>query len=125
MYSKQTEYKIASTHDEYADCHGIMDKDEELGYPTVMAIRNGEVIGMISTRWGEQNLIASPLIANSVFTCMGLSELYDNTLINMGVTHYLFSVEKDNKRMIKVIERFFKIKPYTETDNLLWYVRRL
>jgi hypothetical protein len=125
MYSKSTEYKIASTYDDYVQCHSLMDKDEELSYPTVMAMRDGKPIGMISTAQGEENLFATPLIANSVFTCMGLYELYEQVLSNLGVTHYLFSIEKGNKKMINVIERFFQIKPYTETDGLLWYVRRL
>jgi hypothetical protein len=125
MYPKNTEYKIASTYDEYVDCHKLLKEDEELSYPTVMAVRDGKTIGMMSTAKGDENLFATPLIAKSVFVCIGLYELYEQTLKNLGVTHYLFNIEKDNTKMINVIERFFEIKPYIEIDNLLWYVRRL
>ncbi len=120
-----TEYKIASTYDEYVDCHNLMCKDEELSYPTVMAVRNGKAIGMISTARGKENLFATPMIAKSIFVCIGLYELYEQTLSNIGVTHYLFSIEKENTKMINTVERLFDIKPFYEEDKLLFYVRRI
>ncbi len=102
-----------------------MEKDAELSYPTVMAVRDGKAIGMIGSSRGEKNLFATPMIANSIFTCIGLYELYDQTLSNLGVEHYLFNIEKENTKMINTVERLFKITPFIETDGLLWYVRRL
>ena len=120
-----TQYKIATTYNEYKDCHSLLEEDEELFYPTVMAIRDGKVIGMISTANGEKSLFAKSMVANSIFTSIGLYELYDKTLSNLGVEHYLFSVSSDNDKMINAVEKLFKVKPYTEIDGQLWYVRRL
>ena len=120
-----TEYKIALTPKEWKDCHSLMDNDDELSYPTVMAVRDGKAIGMISTASGEKSLFASYVIANSIFTCIGLYELYDKTMKAMNVNHYLFNIEKVNTKMINTIERLFGIKPFGETDKVLFYVRRI
>lgn len=125
MYSKNTEYKIATTPAEYIDCHGLMEEDEELFYPTVMAVRDGKAIGMISTDNGEDNLFATHIIANSIFTCIGLYELYEQTLSNLGIEHYLFSVEKENTKLINIIKKLFGIDSFMETDELLFYARRI
>lgn len=121
----KTEYKIASTHKEWKECHSLMDNDDELAYPTVMAVRDGKTIGMISTASGEQNLFASYIIANSMFTCIGLYEQYDEAMKNMGIDHYLFNIEKENTKMINAIEKLFNIKPFGESDKMLFYVRRI
>ena len=125
MYPKTTQYKIAQTHEDYRNCHALMEEDNELEYPTVMAERDGKAVGLIGTSRGEENLIASPMIANSIFTCIRLYEFYDETLGNLGIDHYLFNIEKGNTQMTKTVEKLFEIKPFTQTDDLLWYVRRL
>ncbi|MEE9302866.1 MAG: hypothetical protein V3U84_03680 [Thiotrichaceae bacterium] len=125
MISKTTEYKIATTYDEYVGCHDLMKKDEELSYPTVMAVRDGKAIGMIGTARGKENLFATPIIANSIFTCIGLYELYERTLSNLGTKHYLFSVERKNIKLINAVERLFEIKPFMKTDEQLFYARRI
>ena len=120
-----TEYKIASTYKEWKDCHGLLENDDELAYPTVMAVRDGKAIGMISTASGDENLFASHIIANSIFTCIKLYELYDRTMKGMGVDHYLFNIDKENKKMINAIEKLFGIKPFSESDEMLFYARRI
>lgn len=102
-----------------------MNNNDDIIYPTIIAIRNGNVIGMISTSKGEHNLIAAPMIANSIFVCIGLYELYEKTLENIGVKHYLFSIDTENLKMINTVKKLFNIEPFTITDDLAWYVRRL
>lgn len=121
----QTEYKIATTYDEYSDCHGLLEEDDELSYPTVMAVRDGKPIGMISTDNGKENVFATHIMANSIYTCIGLYELYEQVLSNLGIEHYLFYIEKDNKKMINIIEKLFEIKSFMDTDKLLFYARRI
>ncbi len=125
MVSKITQYKVASTQEDYRNCHTLIEEDIELEYPTVMAVRNGKAIGMIATTKGKENMIASPMVANSIFTGIKLYTLYDETMMRMGEDHYLFNIERNNKKMMNTVERLFDIKPFTETGDLLWYVRRL
>ncbi len=123
MYPKSTQYKLAETDEDFEMCHSLT--DAEMESPTVMAVRDSKAIGLISTSHGRENLIATPMVANSLFTCARLYGLYNDTLKDMGISHYLFNVEKSNKKMINTVERLLGSKPYTETDDLLWYVRRL
>ncbi len=102
-----------------------MEKDDELSYPTIMAVRDGKAIGMISTASGKENLFATHIIAKTIFVCIGLYELYENTLSNMGVNHYLFNIDKRNAKLIKAVEKLFGLKPFGETDKQLFYARRI
>lgn len=125
MNSKTTKYKIATTHDEYVDCHGLLEKDDKLEYPTVMAVRDGKAVGMISTTRGKENMFAGHIKADNKYTAMRLYELYEQTLSNLGVSHYLFGIERENTKLINTIEKLFEIEPFMKTDKLLFYVRRL
>jgi len=121
----KTEYKVAETDKDFEGCRKLIDGDEQLSPPTVMAVRNGEVIGLISTSCGKDSIFAAPMVSNSVFTSIGLYELYEKVLRKLGVDHYLFTVEKVNKRMIEAVERLFNIKPFGGTDEFLFYARRI
>lgn len=129
MFPRHTKYKVAITPDEYSVCHQLRGKDDKLFYPTVMAIRDSKAIGLISTVKGKNNLTAVAMTGNSIFTCIGLYKLYEQTLNSLGIKQYVFSVEEKNKKMINTVEKHFKIKPYAETqgkkDKLLWYIRKL
>ncbi len=120
-----TKYKVVMSEKDRLDCHSIMEDDYELFYPTIIAVRKGKPIGVLSTSRTDGEYFASPMVSNSPFTCVGLYKLYESVLKDIGVKYYLFSVEKDNAKMINTIERLFKIKAYAEIDNLLCYIRRL
>jgi len=120
-----TQYKVVSTYSEWEDCHSLLENDDKLEYPTVLAIRDDKPIGMISTASGDEHLFASHIVANSIFTCLKLYELYDQTMQNMGVDHYMFNIDKVNKKMIKAVEKLFRIKPFSESDEKLFYIRRI
>ena len=120
-----TEYKVALTHDEWKACHSLLENDDKLEYPTVLAVRDGKPIGMISTASGDEHLFVSHIVANSIFTCMKLYELYDQTMQNMGVDHYMFNIDKVNTKMVNAVERLFSIQPFSSTDKQLFYVRRI
>jgi len=39
-----------------------------------------------------------------------------------GFTQCIIHCRKDNQRLIKLINYYFKTKPYAEKDNLLWFL---
>jgi len=121
----KTEYKVAETDKDFTDCRNLIGDEEELSSPTVMAVRNGEVIGLISTSDDKDYIFAAPMVSNSAFTSIGLCELYEKVLRKLGVSRYLFYVEKNNRKMINAVERLFNIKPFGGTDEFLFYARRI
>ena len=125
MYAKETIYKVVETEDEKNECLKLIAGGGKLNCPTVIAIRNNKIIGLMTSIHGQSNILANSLTENSIFVCMRLSALYESILKLKKIPHYLFSVKKDNKKMIKTVERLFHMKPFSITGDSFWYVRRL
>ncbi len=101
---------------------------EAPGFPTVVAKRDGKLIGLLSTRPVTEAIVAGPLIVDlptrGVVT-MRLVEAYDIVLRRAGVKNYLFHVKK-GKAWAEQVERALGVAPYTEDGHgNLWFKRDL
>lgn len=107
MYPSKTFYRLADSFDIPA-CNELMEtnfgQSWPLGFPTVVAVREGEIIGMLSTNpectWA---LMAGPLALKrpSFVTVMRLAEAYEVVLRKMGVTRYCFFISAWNQHWLK------------------------
>lgn len=111
----------------WRDNEHLFGKPKQLGWPTVIAERNGKILGFIST-WPKAKLItAGPLIlaANShPIVAVRLIEAYENILRVSGVTTYFFHIESENKDWMDFAERL-GVMPFEETRSGQWYQRSI
>jgi len=90
----KTTFRIAETADDRARCRQLLSAnglDElELQIPSVVALREGHLVGLLGTQKRDDAIVAGPLImdlpkgVNEGFLILQMVELYENALRNPG-----------------------------------------
>lgn len=127
-------YMVARTEDDYKRVQAFLRGTEFEGvnitYPTMMAFRKGKLVGVLGTYPSEQAVIAGPLLVRASkgetpWVTLRLAECYEAYLWTLGITQYVFTVSKKNKKQISILHRM-GLEPYASTvKNNLWYMRYL
>lgn len=120
---KDRDYQTA-----YKFLKGTEFEDVALSYPTIMAVQEGTVLGMLGTHPNKKMIIAGPLYikGNMLLKAMlevKLVDAYESLLINLGVKAYVFYVKKNDRRRINML-REIDLRPQWETEGSVWYIRR-
>jgi hypothetical protein len=80
----------------------------DFGFPTVVAERDGEIIGFVSTWPTDEAIVAGPLViegGRNPFLFLRLAEGYENVLRAAGVKCYLHHIDKENEKHVDFMER--------------------
>lgn len=110
MHPTTTVYRLADNPQDYAACHKIMrangSVDWDLHWPTVVAVRDKEIIGFLSSNKVSWCQMAGPLELKkpSPFVVLRLIESYEYVMRYMGVTQYCFFIAKSNKHWMTQAE---------------------
>lgn len=128
-----TEYRLAASGADYAKAHELVRAeglpDHELSYPTILAVKDGELTGLLSTHIQKNMIIAGPMVLRSgaprYWTLIRLIETYENVMRSAGISAFVFSV--DEATSAKWLEKvdWFGLKPYADQDGRKFYVRNL
>lgn len=113
--TNQTIYRLADCGSDYSACHKIIrangtPDNHPLNFPTVVAVRNKEIIGFLSTIKCNWTLLAGPLELKrpqpNGILMVRIAEAYENALRFMGVSRYCIHVNKpENPTWINQLER--------------------
>ena len=127
-----TEYTIARPGVDYRRCHELIRShdaslDHRISWPTVMAYRDGELVGLLATTQSRHGLVAGPLLVSDEihvksFVGLRLIETYDTLMRDIGVKAYLFSMKQ---AAIGMVQRGSGLIPYSLSNGQAWYVRQL
>lgn len=129
-----TDYRLAAGPADYAKAHALMQEEgmeeHRLSFPTVMAWKDGELTGVLSTTYDQNNVtLAGPLVLKSgarrSWTLIRLIDVYDSVMRKSGVKSYIFGVEKKNADWLEKIGQTVGLKPYAEKDGHWFYERKL
>ena len=130
-YFQGTEYIVASNSGQYRDCHNFLRsnkvKDVNLTWPTIMAKREDEVVGVMGTLKSDKAVIAGPVyvsIPNSMVP-FRLIETYERFLKSQGIKKFIFSVDTDNHKWLNMIERAGVYKRTGLKNHSIWFEREL
>lgn len=111
MQPRDTLYRIASAGSDYRACHAINKAlgkpGKPLHFPTVVAERDGKILGYLSThREVTWCLMAGPLevLTPSPFMSMRLIEAYESVLKAVGITRYCFAIDKGQQGWIEQVK---------------------
>lgn len=131
MHPKDTQYFLASEPEHYSLCHQFAKKlgsdAIKFGWPTIVAVRDMEVVGLLSTHRRRDAIYAGPLLVEkqSPVLVMRLIEAYEQVLQTMGVAHYWFGTdtpEMDNMAQ-KMMQKTGAIKVVNQTEAGTLYRR--
>jgi hypothetical protein len=133
---KQTEvtYRIAEGADDLRAIHDLMRQenfiDQDVTFPTVMAMENGKLVGFMATSPSDEMVIAGPLLLDTSksrpFTALRLMGLYDTVMRNLNIKSYIFNIDVEDSGLTRGIRKYFKeLKPYASDGKHEFYVRHL
>jgi len=124
---------IAKTPGDYQMAHVLMRKEgvlkTKLGFPTVLAMHEGQLIGMLGTHIQKKMIVAGPLTLKSDQwrwrTAIRLIEAYETVMTNLKIKSFIFYSETDGV-LTRGIERYYPyITPYAMRDGYNFYIWRI
>lgn len=81
----------------------------DFGFPTIVAERDGKVIGFVATKPDDRAVIAGPLVIEgekgNPFVFLRLAEAYENVMRLVGVKVYLHAIDKGRPEHVAFMER--------------------
>jgi hypothetical protein len=102
------------------------DRGHGYGFPTVVAERDGELVGYMSSRPDREDAIECNAIkADSSMIALRLMEAYESILLAFDVRGYCFSMDKDDPGFVGVVMRLPDTVKYGETADQVFGMRML
>lgn len=128
-----TLYRLAASPRDYAKAHDLIASEglpeHRLSFPTIMAWKDNELTGLLSTHIDKDTIYAGPLVLKSgqrrSWTLIRLVENYERIMREMKIKQFIFSVDKANKEWLDKISQTYAFEPYTEYNGRYWYKRNL
>lgn len=126
-------FRRADTPDHYKMCHQLMREEQEpkqvLGFPTIMAFQDQELVGICGTHIVDDLVVAGPLILRSdkrrAFTALRLCVEYEAEMRRLGIKSFIFSAEIGSV-MEEAVDRYMiNMKPYAEKGSRKFYIRKI
>lgn len=124
-------YRLAVPGGEYNKLYALMKREGgkrvALGWPTVVAEENGEVVGFVGTYPREDALVAGPLVikgSKRPWVFLRLAEAYEVILRTAGVKLYFHTIDKLQPDHVEFMERLGFSRAW-ETDDSVVMKREL
>ena len=134
-YPLETTYNLARSSKDYREANTFLKergvKHPRLSFPTIIARRTDEVVGIVSNMQKQKRVTMSMWIdvgeGNGVFTLIRLCSCYDGILKGAGITKYWFWIPTNNGKLLNFCR---KLSIYNELEgnsnpNLVWFERVL
>lgn len=131
------DYIIASTGQQYRECHELRRKigdnnKWEFTFPTLCAYREGKLVGYISRHPNQKmlifnNLTLDPDLSKNAKTiiAMRMIEALEIFLQHAGIKWYWFPVDKDNTELKDFLGKGQDLSPQHEDSMYHWYKREM
>jgi len=123
-------YKVAETPEDFKAAKKLLlaegFAEQEIGFPTVMAWEGETLIGYITTTPHPDMVLGGPMVMKGdkqrVFTSVRLVELYEQTMLSLGITSVIFYADENESPFVRGVRRWFPdVKPYAKKGSLLFY----
>lgn len=125
MYPTSTQYRLATLSD--FDVLRRLDPEAQWGLPTIVAARDGELIGWISVQPDRDDaVVVGPLQARSAIVALRLVDAMEAMLRYIGITRYLFHVASDAPiSWREALEHIPGVSYIGTSGSHKWFCRRL
>lgn len=115
---------ILMTHKEvfhYARETGI-----PMAWPAVVAETDeGQFKGILATESRDDAVVAGPIIASSSKVALRLIEKYTEVLSGIGITLFLFSINRTMDRWLRAVRRSGYAEEWKTTETAVWFRKRI
>lgn len=137
VFSKRyggVEYRLAEGSGDFRKVRKFLDANVEetvprLSFPTIVAEKDGEIIGVCGTNIKQQTIFQGPLALKRDrprrFTALRLIDAYDAVMRLAGISMYAVYVDRQNIPLKDLFQKTFEIEPYASTDEGFYYLRKL
>ena len=125
-----TLYRLATTPADYRKCRALVRSFAEpkpMTFPTVMAVRDGRVIGVLGTQSRNDMVVAGPFVLahKSPFVVLHLLDAYDLVMRRAGIVAYHFYIDPGNAHWQSQVERLGFVAWAKDELGGAWYRRTL
>ena len=128
MQPQNTIYRLASPGGEFNKLYAMGKRvlGHEIGrlrWPTIVAERDGVVVGFLGTLKHDEVVLAGPLVIDlpsRMFVAMRLMEAYERLRRITGVMPILFVVKRDNARWLEHIQILGGIRLFETPDDVVF-----
>ena len=125
-----TTYRLATTPADYRKCRALVrqhDSPKPMTFPTVMAVRDGQVIGVLGTQKRDDMIVAGPFVLahKSPFVVLHLLDAYDLVMRRAGIVAYHFYIDPGNAHWQAQVERLGFTAWSRDEAGGAWYRRSL
>jgi hypothetical protein len=132
MQPRDTIYRLAGHPRDYQWCHQLFNDqgldDQALSWPTIMALKDDELVGCLSTTPSKTAVIAGPMTvkkAHPLITIIRLIEAYDVIMRAAGVTSYDFGIDGEaHPSWLKIVHKH-EMHPYAYVGEVAWFTRKI
>jgi hypothetical protein len=128
-------YNLVATEEEYRKAYDFLREEEckhkRLSFPTIVKKNREDVIeALIGTIESDKAVIAGPMLVHDKgqrpgFTVIRLIEAYEGVLTSMGISSYIFRVDKENRKFSHNIEMAELVDIFAETSKSIWYKKEI
>lgn len=131
MRPVSTTYRLARPGGEFNALYAMARREglagAKLGWPTVVAERDGRVLGFLSTHRRDDAIVAGPAVIDggrNILMLLRLWQAYDVLMRAAGVRFYFFGVDKGNFRHIARVQSL-NVPAVGEDAEQVWFKREL
>ena len=107
-------------------CHARGFDTTWMCFPTIIAIRDKKVVGVIGTQIVNDTIVAGPFVVelpggHNGMVPYRLVEKYFTVMRNLGITEFYAFVDKDNLAYKKMLEALLEVEPFRFHEDAWWY----
>lgn len=133
MRPRATTYRLAYSAQDYHRCHQFLkdqgqEEEGSLSWPTVMAAREGALVGCLSTIPSKTAIIAGPLVVSTkrpLMTVMRLVDAYEYVLREASISAYHFGIDlTEHQDWLDLLLKLGR-QPYHRDEQAAWFKRDL
>lgn len=123
----KTTYRLAAVPSDYRAVRALSGTTERMTWPTVVAERDGRIIGCFGTYFSDDAIVAGAMHAPHAIVGLRLIEAYERVLRLAGVRSYLFSIAVDAPASWRhtLKNSTDLVEPLGEHNGEQWYRRKL
>lgn len=128
-------YRLAEVPGDYEIVNDFLDEEQvdrseiELAWPTIMALEEDELVGILGTFSDDAAIVAGPLVTKSDrhrgIMALRMVEVYDTVLRNAGISTYTAYAPRENQRFLTLMERVPGFECIAENADGKLFARRL
>ncbi len=121
-------YRLAEK-DEIPEVIDLWEQPIRIGWPVVVAVDDGKIVGYLATQDRDDAVVAGPIFMkpeHQGIPTLRMIEAYENLLSCLKIQKYLFFVDKEETpTWLDIVKRSGAYRMIDDTTHNVWFERTL